>query len=201
MIEQISRMRTDLAWIAVITIIIVTVNPLLKYVGLLPADVFKELGIFFPGLPQIVFGPLVAFLSVVLFMKTGLPHVFLGVSTLRALALGFIFPANIAHLGAGLAGIPASIVAMKIVKNSGKNKLNRLMPLLGGIYAGFYASGNYLTTILLGPAAQTSTIAGSPHLAIGVVIGSVVLGVLGGLGAYKLMRTLSARSLIRSGFV
>lgn len=193
-------MRSNLAWIAVITIIIVTVNPLLKYVGLLPADVFKELGIFFPGLPQIVFGPLVAFLSVVLFMKIGLPHVFLGVSTLRALALGFVFPANIAHLGAGLAGIPASIIAMKIVKKGGQNKLNRVMPLLGGVYAGFYASGNYLTEILLGPAAQTSTIADSPHLIIGVVVGSVVLGILGGLGAYKLMRTLSTHSLIRSGF-
>ena len=41
-----------LGWIAGITIICVTINPALKAVGLLPADVFKSLGIFFPGLPQ-----------------------------------------------------------------------------------------------------------------------------------------------------
>jgi len=88
MMERISRKsRTDLAWIAVISVIIVTMNPLLKYVGLLPADVFNSLGIFFPGLPQIVFGPLMAFLTLLLFIKTGIPHVFLGASTLRALAL------------------------------------------------------------------------------------------------------------------
>lgn len=201
MTKQISRMsRTDFAWIAIVSVIIVTMNPLLKSIGLLPADVFRSLGIFFPGLPQIVFGPLMAFLTLVLFIKTGIPHVFLGASTLRALALGFIFPANLIHLGTGLAGIPASIIAMKIVKNLGKNKLSRSLPLLSGLYAGFYASGNYLTTLLLGPAAETSTIASSPHLAIGIIVGSIALGVLVGFVAYKLMRTLpTTSSLVQSG--
>lgn len=188
----------NFAWIAAISIIIVTINPLLKYVGLLPADVFRSLGIFFPGLPSIVFGPLMAFLTLVLFIKTGIPHVFLGASTLRALALGFIFPANVVHLGIGLAGIPVSIIAMKIVKNLGKNRLSRSLPILSGLYAGFYASGNYITTILLGPVAQTSTITSSPYLVIGIIAGSIGLGVLVGLGTNKLMRTLSARSLVRS---
>lgn len=192
--------KTDFAWIAAISVIIVTMNPLLKHVGLLPADVFRSLGILFPGLPQIVFGPLMAFLTLLLFIKTGIPHAFLGASTLRALALGFIFPANLIHLGTGLAGIPASIIAMKIVKNVGKNRLSRSLPLLSGLYAGFYSSGNYLTTLLLGPAAQTSTIASSPYLAIGIIAGSIGLGVLVGLGAYKLMRTLpTISSLVKSG--
>jgi len=89
---------------------------------------------------------------------------------------------------------------MKIVKNVGKNKLSRSLPLFSGLYAGFYASGNYLTTLLLGPAAQTSTIASSPLLAIGIIAGSIGLGVLVGFGAYKLMRTLpTTSSLIQSG--
>lgn len=46
-----------------VTILAVTTNPVLKAVGLLPADVFRSLGIFFPGEPQIVFGPLMAFSS------------------------------------------------------------------------------------------------------------------------------------------
>jgi hypothetical protein len=40
----------------------ITINPVLKLIGLLPADVFRSLEIFYPGLPQIVFGPLMAFL-------------------------------------------------------------------------------------------------------------------------------------------
>jgi hypothetical protein len=57
-----SMRRDDVIWIVVVTLIAVTINPVLKVIGLLPADVFKNLGISFPGQPQIVFGPLMAFL-------------------------------------------------------------------------------------------------------------------------------------------
>ena len=62
--------RDDVIWTMVITLIAVTINPILKSIGLLPADVFRSLGIAFPGQPQIVFGPLMAFLLVMLFLKT-----------------------------------------------------------------------------------------------------------------------------------
>ncbi len=68
--------RDDLIWIAVVTLIAVTINPILKSIGLLPADVFRGLGISFPGQPQIVFGPLMAFLLLALFLKTGRAMVF-----------------------------------------------------------------------------------------------------------------------------
>src|SRR5437667_3238772 len=61
-IPMTSMRRDDLIWIAVVTLIAVTINPILKSIGLLPADVFRGLGISFPGQPQIVFGPLMAFL-------------------------------------------------------------------------------------------------------------------------------------------
>src|SRR5262249_16255414 len=66
----------DAIWTVVVTLIAVTINPILKSVGLLPADVFKNLGIAFPGQPQIVFGPLMAFLLLALFLKTGKAMVF-----------------------------------------------------------------------------------------------------------------------------
>src|SRR4051795_9749279 len=68
--------RDDIIWTMVITLIAVTINPILKSIGLLPADVFRSLGIFYPGLPQIVFGPLMAFLLLLLFLKTAQPLVF-----------------------------------------------------------------------------------------------------------------------------
>src|SRR6266571_2000772 len=60
-IPMTSMRRDDVIWTMVITLIAVTINPILKSIGLLPADVFRSLGIFYPGLPQIVFGPLMAF--------------------------------------------------------------------------------------------------------------------------------------------
>jgi hypothetical protein len=63
-------------WTVVVTLIAVTINPILKSIGLLPADVFKSLGIAFPGQPQIGFGPLMAFLLLALFLKTGKAMVF-----------------------------------------------------------------------------------------------------------------------------
>ena len=199
MLKQSSRIdKSTVIWIAAIAIIAATMNPALKAAGLLPADVFRSLGIMFPGLPQLVFGPIMAFLTVVLFIKTGLPQVFLGISTLRALALGFIFPANMAHLGAGLAGIPASIIALKIIKKEGKVKLSKILPMLSGLYAGFYASGNYLTTMLLGEAAEASIIGSSPIVALGIVAGAAALGILGGMAAYGLMRRLSTHSILGS---
>ena len=68
--------RSDWTWIVAVTIICVAINPALKSIGLLPADVFKSLGIFFPGLPQIGFGPLIAFLMLLCFVKTGEPLIF-----------------------------------------------------------------------------------------------------------------------------
>jgi hypothetical protein len=60
-----SMRRDDIIWTLVITLIAVAINPVLKSIGLLPADVFRNLGIAFPGQPQIVFGPLMAFLLLV----------------------------------------------------------------------------------------------------------------------------------------
>src|SRR5262249_17931345 len=51
-----SMRRDDVIWIAVVTLIALTISPTLKSIGLLPADVFRSLGIAFPGQPQIVFG-------------------------------------------------------------------------------------------------------------------------------------------------
>src|SRR5216684_8164991 len=95
--------RDDVIWTIAITAIAVTINPILKSIGLLPADVFKSLGIFFPGLPQIVFGPLLAFLMLLCFVKTGEPLVFPIIGVLRALSLAYVFPKNPEHLGTCLA--------------------------------------------------------------------------------------------------
>jgi hypothetical protein len=86
-----SMRRDDVIWTVVVTLIAVTINPILKSVGLLPADVFRSLGIFFPGQPQIVFGPLMAFLLLALFLKTGKAMVFPVIGFLRALSLSFVF--------------------------------------------------------------------------------------------------------------
>ena len=172
--------RSQIAWIIAITLIAVTVNPFLKSIGLLPADVFRSLGIMYPGLPQIVFGPLMAFLLLVCFVKTGEPLVFPGIGILRALSLGFVFPANPEHLGTGLAGILAGFIAAALVKNAPRINFAIWLPLLAGLYAGFYAAGNYLTTLIFGKAAQTQIIL-SDWRTLAVIIGSLVIGLLLGI--------------------
>src|SRR5260370_29529344 len=102
-----SMRRDDVIWTVVVTLIAVTINPILKVLGLLPADVFQNLGISFPGQPQIVFGPLMAFLLLALFLKTGKAMVFPVIGFLRALSLSFVFPANVEHSGTLLAAIVA----------------------------------------------------------------------------------------------
>ena len=44
-----SMRRDDVIWTVVVTLVAVTINPILKSIGLLPADVFKSLGVAFPG--------------------------------------------------------------------------------------------------------------------------------------------------------
>ena len=106
-----SMRRDDVIWTVVVTLIAVTINPILKVLGLLPADVFQNLGISFPGQPQIVFGPLMAFLLLALFLKTGKAMVFPVIGFLRALSLSFVFPANVEHSGTLLAAIVAGLRA------------------------------------------------------------------------------------------
>ena len=48
--------------------------------------------------------------------------------------------------------------------------------------------GNYLTTLMFGAAAQTSIILGSPHIAVGIVAGSLVIGLLLGVVVYGVMK-------------
>jgi hypothetical protein len=48
---------TDVLWIVAVALIAVDVNPFLKSIRLLPADVLRSYGLFFSGLPQIVFAP------------------------------------------------------------------------------------------------------------------------------------------------
>src|SRR5262249_46083365 len=98
-----SMRRDDVVWTGVVTLIAVTINHILKSVGLLPAEVFKDLGSRFPGQPQIVFGPLMAFLLLALFLKTGNAMVFPVIGFLRALLLSFVSPANVGHSGTLLA--------------------------------------------------------------------------------------------------
>jgi TM2 domain-containing membrane protein YozV len=184
--------RDDIIWTIVITLIAVTTNPILKSIGLLPADVFRSLGIFFPGLPQIVFGPVMAFLLLLLFLKTGKPMVFPVIGFLRALSLSFVFPANLEHSGTLLAAIVAGGVAVMLLNNAERARSRIWLPILAGLYAGLYAACNYLTTFVFGPAAQNAVILGSPLKASGVVIGSFVLGTLFGLFACRLMRPLQS---------
>jgi hypothetical protein len=187
----------DIAWTAVITLIAVTINPLLKWIGLLPADIFRSLGIFYPGLPQIVFGPLMAFLLLLLFLKTGRAMVFPVVGFLRALSLSFVFPANLEHSGTLLAAIVAGGFAAALLTKAERAESGIWLPVLAGCYAGLYAACNYLTTFVFGPAAQTGVILNSPLKATGVVLGSLVLGTAFGLLACWLMRPLQASGVAR----
>src|SRR4029453_3351768 len=135
-----SGMRRDnLIWTLAVTLIAVTINPILKSIGLLPADVFRSLGIFYPGLPQIVFGPLMAFLLLLLFLKTGRPMVFPVFGFLRALSLSFVFPANLEHSGTLLAAIVAGYVAVMLLNNAERAGRGIWLPALAGLYAGLYA--------------------------------------------------------------
>jgi len=176
----------------VVTLIAVTINPILKSVGLLPADVFKNLGIAFPGQPQIVFGPMMAFLLLALFLKTGKAMVFPVIGFLRALSLSFVFPANVEHSGTLLAAIVAGGAAVLLLNNPQWARSSLWLSLLAGLYAGLYAAFNYLSTVVFGPAAQTAVIVGSPWRTIGIVVGSFVLGTLLGFLACRLMRSLQA---------
>jgi hypothetical protein len=184
--------RDDMVWIIVITLIAVTINPILKSIGLLPADVFRNLGIFYPGLPQIVFGPLMAFLLLLLFLKTGRPMVFPVIGFLRAVSLSFVFPANLEHSGTLLAALIAGAIAAFLLNKTARTASGAWLPILAGLYAGLYAACNYLTTFVFGPIAQNAVILASPLKAIGVVIGSLVLGTLLGLLACRVMRSLQA---------
>ncbi len=190
--------RSDIAWLAGISLIAVTVNPFLKSIGLLPADVLRSYGIVYPGVPQLVFGPLMAFLLLLGYIKTGQPLIFPLVGVLRALSLGFVFPANPAHLGTGLAGILAGVIAARSVTDVGEIRFAIWLPALAGLYAGSYAAGNYITTLLFGPVAQIRIIVLSPHQAIGVVVGSLFLGVLAGAGAYVAMRAVAPQASLLS---
>ena len=187
-----SMRRDDAIWTVVVTLIAVTINPILKSVGLLPADVFNNLGISFPGQPQIVFGPLMAFLLLALFLKTGRAMVFPAIGFLRALSLSFVFPANVEHSGTLLAAIVAGAAAVMLLNNLRRARSHIWLALLAGLYAGLYAASNYVTTLVFGPAAQTAVILGSPLRAIGIVIGSFVLGTLLGFLACRLMRPVQA---------
>jgi len=135
--------RDDVIWTVVVTLIAVTINPILKVLGLLPADVFQNLGISFPGQPQIVFGPLMAFLLLALFLKTGKATVFPVIGFLRARSLSFVFPANVEHSGTLLAAIVAGGAAVLLVNNPQWARSHVWLSLLAGLYAGLYAAFNY----------------------------------------------------------
>jgi hypothetical protein len=188
-----SMQRDDVTWIIVVTLIAVTINPILKFIGLLPADVFRNLGISFPGQPQIVFGPLMAFLLLALFLKTGSAMVFPVIGFLRALSLSFVFPANLEHSGTLLAAIVAGGAAVLLLNSAQWARSNMWLSLLAGLYAGLYAAFNYLSTVVFGPAAQTTVILGSPLRTLGIIVGSFVLGTLLGFLACWLMRPLQAK--------
>src|SRR5215831_20193434 len=183
-----SMQRDDVIWIVGVTLIAVTINPILKFIGLLPADVFRNLGISFPGQPQIVFGPLMAFLLLALFLKTGKAMVFPVIGFLRALSLSFVFPANVEHSGTLLAAIVAGGAAVLLLNNPQWARSSLWLSLLAGLYAAF----NYLSTVVFGPTAQTTVILGAPWRTIGIVVGSFVLGTLLGFLACRLMRPLQA---------
>jgi hypothetical protein len=192
--ETRSMRRDDIIWTIAITLIAVTINPILKSIGLLPADVFRSLGVFFPGLPQIVFGPLMAFLLLMLFMKTGRPLVFPVIGILRALSLSFVFPANLEHSGTLLAAIVAGVIAAALLNNA-ERAGSLWLPALAGLYAGLYAACNYLTFFVFGPAPQQALVMAAPLKAAGVVIGSLALGTLLGLIACRLMRPVQASAV------
>jgi hypothetical protein len=184
--------RGDWGWFVTIALIAVAVNPFLKSIGLLPADVFRSLGIFFPGLPQIVFGPFMAALTLLCFIKTGQPLVFPVIGVLRALSLAFIFPRNPEHLGVCLAGIVAGFAAWAMLRNASQVRFSVWLPGLSGLYAGLYAAGNYATTLWFGPAPQTQVILDHMHVSVGIVLGALIIGGLLGLLTYAAMKLLAA---------
>ena len=194
--------RADIVWITGVALVAVTIAPLLKAVGLLPHDLLVSWGMPFPGLEQVFFGPLMAVLLLLCFLKTGRPSIFPAIGILRALALGFVFPANLEHLGTGIAGILAGFVAAALMRNGDGVRLSRQLSLLAALYSGLYAAGNYSTSVLFGPAAQTRIIMLSPKFAVLVVAGSFALGGLLGamtIAGMRLARILPSRWLPRQG--
>ena len=107
---------------------------------------------------------------------------------MRAFALGFVFPANLEHLGTGVAGILAGFIAAALLRKAASVRFGLWLPLLAALYAGLYAAGNYMTSCYFGPAAQTRIIPLSPELAAAVVFGSFALGGLLGITALAVMR-------------
>jgi hypothetical protein len=148
-------------------------------------------------LPQIVFAPLMAFLLLLCFIKTGQPSVFPIIGTLRALALCLVFPANLEHSGTLLAAIVAGGFAAWLLNNSQRAQSGLWLPALAGLYAGLYSACNYLSTLAFGTAAHNAAIAVAPHKAIAVVAGSLVLGTLLGFAACWLMRPWQAPAIAR----
>jgi hypothetical protein len=183
---------TKIAWTAGVAVIAVTIAPALKAIDLLPHDMLVRWGLPFPGLEQVFFGPLMAGLLLLCFLKTRQALVFPAIGILRAVALGFVFPANLEHLGTGIAGILAGFMAAALLKNVASIRLGLWLPLLAALYAGLYAAGNYATACYFGPAAQTQIILLSPALAVAVVIGSFALGGLLGIMALAGMRLAGA---------
>src|SRR5262249_2573170 len=187
-----SMRRDDVIWIVVVTLIAVTINPILTSVGLLPAAVFRSLCISFPGQPQIVFGPLMAFLLLALLLKTVKAMLFPVIGFLRALSLSFVFPANVERSGTLRAAIVAAGPAVPRLNNPHLPGPSLSLWLLAGLSAGVYAAFNYLSTVVCGPTAETTVILGAPWRTIGIVVGSFVLGTLLGFLACRLMRPLQA---------
>jgi hypothetical protein len=192
-----SMRRDDILWMVAVALIAVTINPVLKSVGLLPADVFRSYGVFYPGLPQIVFAPLMAFLLMLCFIKTARAAVFPIIGTLRALSLCFVFPANLEHGGTLLAAIVAGGVAAWLLNNPERIRSGLWLPGLAGLYAGLYSACNYLSTFAFGTAAHNAAIFAEPHKAVAVIVGSFVLGTLLGLVACWLMRPWQAPAMTR----
>lgn len=182
--------RADILWIAAVAFIAVTIAPAMRAAGLLPHDLLVSWGMTFPGLEQIFFGPLMAFLLLLCFMKTREALVFPLIGILRALALGFVFPANLQHLGTGIAGIGAGFVAAALVRNASTVRFHLRLPVLAALYAGLYAAGNYATVVYFGPAAQTRLIVLSPDMVAMVVLGSFALGGLFGAVALAGLRVM-----------
>ena len=185
--------RSDIAWISGVAVVAMTIAPALKAIGLLPHDLLVSWGLPFPGLEQVFFGPLMAALLLLCFLKTRQALVFPVIGILRAFALGFVFPANLEHLGTGIAGILAGFMAAALLRNTVSARPGLWLALLAALYAGLYAAGNYLTACSFGPAAQTRMILLSPELAAAVIIGSFVLGGL--LGILALAGMQLARAL------
>jgi hypothetical protein len=182
-----SMRREDIVWTVAVAVIAVAINPVLKLVGLLPSDVFRKLGIAFPGQPQIVFGPLMAFLLLALFLKTGQAMVFPVIGFLRALSL-----ANVERSGTLLAAFVAGGVAAMLLRNPRWAGSHVWLALLAGLYAGLYSAFNYLSIALFGAAAQTALILAAPLRTAGIIVGSFVLGTLLGFVACRLMRPVQA---------